>query len=81
MHKLYLDTTYHGIGIGQKLLEWIESSARSNHYIHLALQVNKNNAKAIAAYRRKGYTIEREVVVDIGQGYLMDDYVMRKSIV
>lgn len=80
LHKLYLDTAYHGFGLGQILLEWIESSARLNRYTHLALQVNKNNAKGIAAYRRRGYTIEREVVVDIGQGYLMDDYVMEKSI-
>jgi ribosomal protein S18 acetylase RimI-like enzyme len=80
VHKLYLDTAYHGFGLGQKLLEWIESSARLNRYTHLALQVNKNNTKGIAAYRRRGYTIEREVVVDIGQGYLMDDYVMEKLI-
>ncbi len=73
-------SSYHGMGLGQRLLDWIESSARSNGYTHLVLQVNKNNAKAIAAYRRKDYAIEREVVVDIGHGYLMDDYVMRKSI-
>jgi ribosomal protein S18 acetylase RimI-like enzyme len=80
LHKLYLDTAYHGMGLGQRLLDWIESSARSNGHTHLILQVNKNNTKAIAAYRRKGYATEREVVVDIGHGYLMDDYVMRKSI-
>jgi ribosomal protein S18 acetylase RimI-like enzyme len=80
LHKLYLDTAYHGMGLGQRLLDWVESSARSNRYTHIVLQVNKNNAKAIAAYRRKGYAIEREVVVDIGHGYLMDDYVMRKSV-
>ena len=80
LHKLYLDTAYHGMGLGRRLLDWIESSAHSNGYTHLILQVNKNNTRAIAAYRRKDYAIEREVVVDIGRGYLMDDYVMRKSI-
>ena len=80
LHKLYLDPAYHGMGLGRRLLDWIESSAHSDRYTHLILQVNKNNAKAIAAYRRKGFAIEREVVVDIGHGYLMDDYVMRKSI-
>jgi len=80
LHKLYLDSSYHGMGLGQRLLEWIESSPRSNHYRHLVLQVNKKNAKAIAAYRRGGYTIERDVVVDIGHGYVMDDFVMAKTI-
>ncbi|RKX32197.1 MAG: N-acetyltransferase [Verrucomicrobia bacterium] len=80
LHKLYLDTDYHGLGLGQRLLDWIESSAHSNRYTRLVLQVNKNNTRAIAAYQRKGYAIEREVVDDIGHGYLMDDYVMEKSI-
>jgi ribosomal protein S18 acetylase RimI-like enzyme len=80
LHKLYLDIAYHGLGLGQRLLNWIESSARSDRFTHLVLQVNKNNAKAIAAYRRRGYAIQREVVVEIGQGYLMDDFVMEKSI-
>jgi len=80
LHKLYLDTSYHGRGLGQKMLEWTESSARSERYTHMVLQVNKNNPKAIAAYRRRGYSIERKVVVDIGHGYVMDDFVMGKPL-
>jgi ribosomal protein S18 acetylase RimI-like enzyme len=42
--------------------------------------VNRNNAQAIAAYRRNGFDVAREVVVDIGGGFMMDDFVMSKDL-
>ena len=42
--------------------------------------MNKHNAGAIAAYRRLGFAMREEVVVDIGNGYVMDDYVMAKAL-
>jgi ribosomal protein S18 acetylase RimI-like enzyme len=42
----------------------------------LYLTVNKNNTKAINAYYRAGFYLENEVVNDIGNGYVMDDYVL-----
>jgi ribosomal protein S18 acetylase RimI-like enzyme len=45
----------------------------------LMLTVNKRNSKAIAAYQRNGFAIMDSVVVDIGGGFVMDDYVMEKE--
>ena len=36
---------------------------------------------AIAAYKKKGFTIVREQKADIGHGFIMDDYVMEKALV
>lgn len=44
------------------------------------LQVNKRNEKAIRVYRGAGYGVREEVVVDIGSGFVMDDYIMEKRL-
>ena len=40
------------------------------------LSVNKRNAKAIAAYQKNGFGITESVVTDIGNGFVMDDFIM-----
>jgi ribosomal protein S18 acetylase RimI-like enzyme len=42
------------------------------------LQVNKRNVDAIAFYRKAGFTVREESIFDIGNGFVMDDYVMEK---
>lgn len=80
LHKIYLDPSWHGQGLGRQLLTWIEDEAASRHFSAVILQVNKRNARAIAAYRRNGYRVRDEIVVDIGNGYVMDDFLMEKRI-
>ena len=46
----------------------------------LMLNVNKHNTQAIRAYEKHGFAIRDAVVVDIGGGFVMDDYVMAKRI-
>ena len=41
----------------------------------IILNVNKaNNAKNV--YESQGFTVRKELVLDIGGGYVMDDYIM-----
>jgi hypothetical protein len=40
------------------------------------LQVNKTNP-AFHFYQKKGMYIEEEAIIDIGNGFVMDDYIMR----
>ena len=42
------------------------------------LTVNKYNSNSIAAYKKCGFITTRELVTDIGNGFVMDDYVMEK---
>lgn len=46
----------------------------------LFLSVNKYNSGSIAAYRHLGFEIEASVKNDIGGGFFMDDYEMRKAL-
>ena len=38
--------------------------------------MNKNNKNTIEAYKKWGFTIIDSVVTDIGNGFVMDDYIM-----
>jgi len=79
LHKLYLLPEYHGKGIGALALARVEKVARKAGAHTIVLNVNKRNAKAIRAYERAGWRISEEVVNDIGNGYVMDDFVMTKK--
>jgi len=80
LHKLYIHPDFQRHGLGGKLLRHVESVASSRGFTQLVLAVNKRNETAIAAYRKNGFTIREAVVTDIGGGFVMDDYVMVKSL-
>jgi RimJ/RimL family protein N-acetyltransferase len=80
LHKLYLLPEYHGNSIGTRALAMIEQVAKLNSAAKLVLNVNRYNQKAIRAYQRAGWHVEDEVIVDIGSGYVMNDYVMAKQL-
>jgi ribosomal protein S18 acetylase RimI-like enzyme len=46
----------------------------------LTLAVNKMNRGAIDAYLKHGFRIADAVVKDIGDGFVMDDYIMVKRV-
>ena len=65
-----------GRGIGSMALQHAIAAAKRAGCRFLRLNVNKNNAAALRAYRRNGFYQAEAVKVDIGGGYFMDDYVM-----
>ena len=79
LHKLYLHPQEHGQGLGSLLLQHCETEVRKLGAQRLILNVNKRNAKAIAAYQRNGFRIIDSAVADIGGGFVMDDFVMAKD--
>ena len=56
------------------------AAARDAAAAVLILNVNKRNAAAIAMYERCGFGVREAIVVDIGSGFVMDDYVMSKRV-
>ncbi|MCS6989426.1 MAG: GNAT family N-acetyltransferase [Chloroherpetonaceae bacterium] len=78
LSKLYLDPELHGRGFGRRALERIEAFAKENGASSIYLFVNKRNEKAIRAYLRFGFEMEEAVVNPIGNGFVMDDFKMRK---
>ena len=80
LHKLYLDTQRHGRGFGQLLIRRAVEIAQELGAIALWLQVNKQNTRAIRAYERAGFHVDKAAVFDIGGGFVMDDFIMAKAL-
>jgi len=80
LHKLYLLPDYHGRGIGALALAEAERIAAENDAASLVLNVNRHNTKAIRAYKRAGWQVAETVKVDIGNGFVMDDFIMTKQL-
>ncbi len=80
LHKLYVHPASQKQGVGRQLLLAAETEALRHSASTLILNVNKKNQKAIEAYRKYGFEKETEVTIDIGQGYVMDDFILRKSL-
>lgn len=79
IHKIYLLPETQGKGIGKKVIEDIQKLALKNHSTSLSLNVNRFNS-ALSFYTKIGFEIIGEVNIDIGNGYLMEDYVMKKKL-
>ena len=79
IHKIYILSNQQGKGIGRILIDYITNQARQNRQEALLLNVNKNNV-AQHFYKKMGFEISYEEVIDIGNGYVMDDFVMEISI-
>lgn len=79
LHKIYVMPNTQGKGVGKFLLEEVEDRAKQAGNSILFLNVNKYN-KAQKFYENKGFSITQEEVIPIGNDYIMDDYVMEKSL-
>jgi len=80
LDKLYVRYDLRGRGHGSELIRHVEHQARLRGCRRLVLQVNKNNASAIDAYRRNGFEVIEATKFDIGGGFEMDDFVMAKDV-
>ena len=79
LHKLYVLTSQQGKGIGKMLLDEVCVRSKNGGGISLELQVNKKNI-ARKFYEKNDFVVERELQLDIGNGFVMDDYIMRKML-
>lgn len=79
LNKLYLDISLHGLGWGKTMLEDVVTRAREKGGRVLELNVNKYNP-AKRFYEGRGFIVFREEVIEIGGGFVMDDFVMRRTI-
>ncbi|MBW8683905.1 GNAT family N-acetyltransferase [Chitinophaga rhizophila] len=79
LQKIYLHSDYQGKGVGKLLLEDIIERVRIENGTTLELDVKRDN-KARFFYEKQGFVITQEKDTDIGNGYWMRDYVMRRPL-
>jgi RimJ/RimL family protein N-acetyltransferase len=73
LNKFYIDQTKSAKGIGSIAFDLLLENI---HPKKITLTVNRQNFKSINFYFKKGFVIERVADFDIGNGYVMDDFVM-----
>lgn len=74
--KIYVDTTLRGRGYGYQLLEFTRKLSLKRGIEFIWLTVNRHNSNTINWYKNRGFTVVREEKFDIGNGFIMDDYVL-----
>lgn len=79
LQKLYALPETQGKGIGRLLIDYIINELRNKNAQWLILNVNRYNS-AKSFYEKLGFEVTGVEDVDIGNGYFMNDYVLRKGI-
>lgn len=79
IHKLYIKPESHGLGLGKALLNKSLEVANELDLATINLNVNRFN-NAVDFYKHFGFQITKEEDIKIGKGYLMEDFVMVKTL-
>ena len=79
IHKIYVLPETQGTGLGRQFFELVKDKAIEKNQKAIFLNVNKYN-NAIHFYNKLGFIKVKDEVIDIGNGYVMDDYVMEVAI-
>jgi ribosomal protein S18 acetylase RimI-like enzyme len=80
LSKIYVHANARRTGVGQRIIAFCERRCAELGLNELWLTVNRHNTGSIAFYKKNGFSRTRKLVQDIGNGFVMDDYVMTKHI-
>ncbi|MBE1444438.1 GNAT family N-acetyltransferase [Paenibacillus sp. OAS669] len=80
LSKLYILKEHRGRGFASRAMEFLVELCRKRGLSAIWLTVNRYNDATIAVYEKKGFKKLRTQVADIGNGFVMDDYIMEKEI-
>jgi RimJ/RimL family protein N-acetyltransferase len=75
IHKFYIENSLQGQGIGRQAFAALLEQNPGVKTVRLT--VNRKNYKSINFYYRVGFTIEEVKDFDIGNGYFMNDFIMK----
>lgn len=79
VHKIYVLPQTQGKGVGRALIDKISQIATDNNNTVVSLNVNRYNS-AVGFYEKIGFIKAGQEDIDIGNGYLMEDYIMQKAV-
>jgi len=74
--KIYVDSTQRSRGYGYHLLKFTQKLCLKRGIEFIWLTVNRHNSNTINWYKKNGFSIVEEKKFDIGNGFVMDDYVL-----
>lgn len=78
--KIYLKAAERGKHFASDVIAFYENLCHERGFGAMYLTVNKGNELGVRAYKGKGFETIEAVETDIGQGFIMDDYIMEKKV-
>lgn len=78
--KIYLRACERGRHFASTVIAFYENLCQERGLGAMYLTVNKGNVLGIRAYEGNGFSTIDAVVTDIGEGFVMDDYIMEKRV-
>lgn len=79
LSKFYINKEHRGQGYASQAISFLEELCKERGISHIWLTVNRHNTSSIAVYEKKGFKIVREEIAEIGNDFVMDDYIMEKE--
>jgi ribosomal protein S18 acetylase RimI-like enzyme len=80
LDKLYVRPEHQRAGVGRALIEHVVVQARAAACRAVTLNVNRGNLESIRAYERCGFAISERGDFPIGNGYVMEDFIMVRQL-
>ena len=80
LSKIYLKQDPKYKGLGQLMMNHVIDYGLANDLDTIYLTVNKNNQKAIRFYEKNRFQNIKSETFDIGNGFVMDDYIFEKKL-
>ncbi|MDD4820132.1 MAG: bifunctional diaminohydroxyphosphoribosylaminopyrimidine deaminase/5-amino-6-(5-phosphoribosylamino)uracil reductase RibD, partial [Flavobacteriales bacterium] len=80
LSKLYILKSFRGEKIPTKVIYFLDDFCRKNNLEKIYLTVNKYNTHAYQVYEHLGFHQTDTAVTDIGNGYVMDDFIMERTV-
>lgn len=76
LSKIYVKRSFRGFGYGKHMFQFVIRKAAELNCQYINLTVNKYNTNSIDAYKKLGFIQKRALIIDIGNGFVMDDFEM-----
>jgi len=75
LHRIYLLDEAKGKGLGKFALNFLKEQVKNSGNKRIILNVNKENP-SYHFYISQGFKVYEETILQIGNGYVMDDFLM-----
>lgn len=80
LSKLYIKKSCRGNHLATHAIQFLTKLCKNRNLNKIWLTCNKYNADTLAVYDHLGFIITREQVADIGNGFVMDDYILELNV-
>ena len=80
LSKLYVHKDFRGKGIASYMFKQFVEMCKKHNLDKIWLTCNRNNTNTLNVYKHWGFKKVREEAADIGNGFVMDDYILEYEI-